>query len=153
MKYFIDLLGSGFVLSGVLLYIYTPPPNLNLQSLQVEGLDGYSINVQKDTFILHLSAVDCLPCRRDTQVLMRYHQHYPDIPIIDANIVQNTEEITQLKKWKKKLDIQYTLGIITSSEPIYEQIPTTIIFFKGESIKIIGALHYENLLEHTHKNR
>ena len=153
MKYIFDLFGAGIVLGGVLLYIYTPPPNLNLQSLQVKGLDGYPINMQKDTFILHLSAVDCLPCRRDTQVLMRYHQRHSDIPIIDANIVQSDEEIIQLKKWKKKLDIKYTIGIITASDPIYEQIPTTFIFFKDESIKIMGALHYENLIEHTQKNR
>ena len=153
MKFFIDILGSSIVLGIVLTYIYTPPPNLNLQSLQVEGLDGYPINIQKDSFILHLSAVDCLPCRRDTQVLMRYHQRHRDIPIVDANIVQNQEEITQLKKWKKKLDIQYTLGVITSSDPIYEQIPTTFIFFKGKRTKIMGSLRYESLIEHTKKKR
>ena len=152
MKYFADLLGASVLLIGVFLYIFLPTPALEINKLQLESLDGYPINLQKEDFILHIGSVECLPCKRDTQVLMRYHYRYPEHHIIDANLLYQPEDKEFLIKWKKKLDIKYQVAVIASSSTIYERIPTTYVFSNGEITKLFGSLRYEDLVEATHKD-
>ena len=152
MKYFADLIGASVLLIGVFLYIFLPAPEFQINTLQLQSLDGYPINLQKEDFILHIGSVECLPCKRDTQVLMRYHYRYPEHTIIDANLLYQPQDKEKLIKWKKKLDITYQVAVISSSSTVYERIPTTFVFSKGKTTKLFGSLRYEDLVEATHKD-
>ena len=153
MKYYIDILTAIVLLGIVLFFIYKPLPEFSVQNLQIQGLDGYSINTNKNNLIVHLSNIECMTCKRDTQVLMRFHNRHGDIPIIDANILYKDTDTQALISWKNKIDLQYSVGIIKNPDIVPYSIPTTLVFTPSGKEEIFGALTYEKLLEATGKNR
>ena len=153
MKYYLDILAAIGLLGIVLFFIYKPLPEFSVQNLQIQGLDGYSINTNKKTLIVHLSNIECMTCKRDTQVLMRFHNRHADIPIVDANILYKDTDTQALIEWKKKTDLQYAVGIIKNPDIVPYSIPTTLVLTPSGKEEIFGALTYEKLLEATGKNR
>ena len=153
MKYFVDIIIAILLLSLVLFYVYKPIPFFSLSSLNLRGLDGYLINPNQESIILHLSTVECMACKRDTQVLMRFHLRHPDIPILDANILYKDTDKEALMTWKQKIDLQYPVAIIENPEIISYPIPTTLVIENSNMVKIFGALTYEKLLDATQRNQ
>ena len=153
MKYYLDILAAIGLLGIVLFSIYKPLPDFSIHNLQIQGLDGYSINTNKQNLIVHISNIECMTCKRDTQVLMRFHNHHADIPIIDANIIYKDTDAEALIAWKNKVDLQYSVGIIKNPNIVPYSIPTTLVFTPSGKTEIFGALTYEKLLETTGKNR
>ena len=152
MKYYIDILAAIVLLGIVLFWIYKPLPEFSVQDLQIRGIDGYSINTNKETVIVHLSNIECMACKRDTQVLMRFHKRHPDIPIIDANVIYKNTDREALISWKEKVDLKYNVGIIENPDIVSYPIPTTLVVTSPKTSKIFGALTYEKLLETTGKS-
>ena len=153
MKYYLDILAAIVILGIILFSIYKPLPEFSVHSLQIRGLDGYSINTNKANLIVHVSNIECMACKRDTQVLMRFHNRHQDIPIIDANILYKETDKESLISWKNKIDLQYSVGIIENPEVVPYSIPTTLVVTPTGKTEIFGALTYEKLLEATRKNR
>ena len=152
MKYYLDIIVAILLLGIVLFFIYKPLPAFSIQDIHIRGLDDYPINTNKKNLILHLSNIECMTCKRDTQVLMRFHTRHPDVPIIDANILYKDTDKDALITWKSKTDIQYTVGIIENPDIISYPIPTTLVLTSSGKKEIFGALTYEKLLETTEKN-
>ena len=153
MKYYIDILAAIVLLGFILFSIYKPLPEFSIHNLQIRGLDGYSINTNKPNLIVHMSNIECMTCKRDTQVLMRFHNRHQDIPIIDANILYKNTDKESLIVWKNKVDLQYSVGIIENPDAVPYSIPTTLVLTPDGKTEIFGALTYEKLLEATNKNR
>ena len=153
MKYYLDILAAIVLFGIVLFFVYKPLPEFSIHNLQIRGLDGYSINTHKQNLIVHLSNIECMTCKRDTQVLMRFHNRHSDIPIIDANIIYKDTDTESLVSWKDKIDLQYSVGIIENPNIVPYSIPTTLVFTSSEKTEIFGALTYEKLLEATGRNR
>lgn len=152
MKYYLDIIVAILLLGIVLFFIYKPLPAFSIQDIHIRGLDDYPINTNKKNLILHLSNIECMTCKRDTQVLMRFHTRHPDVPIIDANILYKDTDKDAIITWKSKTDIQYTVGIIENPDIISYPIPTTLVLTSSGKKQIFGALTYEKLLETTEKN-
>lgn len=152
MKYYLDILAAIVLLGIILFSIYKPLPEFSIQNLQIRGLDGYSINTNKQNLIVHVSNIECMTCKRDTQVLMRFHNRHQDIPIVDANILYKDTDKESLISWKNKIDLQYSVGIIENPDAVPYSIPTTLVLTPSGKTEIFGALTYEKLLEATGKN-
>jgi thioredoxin-related protein len=153
MKYFVDIIIAILLLALVLFFVYKPLPSFSISSLSLRGIDGYSINPNKEFLILHFSDIDCMACKRDTQVLMRFHVGHPDIPIIDANIVYKETDKEKLITWKQKIDLQYTVAIIENPKTVFYPIPTTLVIDNKKTTKIFGVLTYEKLLDAAKRNQ
>ncbi|MEC7987245.1 MAG: hypothetical protein VX278_18895 [Myxococcota bacterium] len=155
MKYLIDWILATIITIGTFLWIFQEPEAFNISNMQIRSLDGYLVNNPKKTFILHISTFDCQSCKRDTQILMRYHLLYPDIPIIDANVVHNQKQIESIQMWKKKLDIGYTVTILQNGSQFGNRIPTTFVIDPNSNqiLEIFGTLTYEKLLDATNKDK
>jgi len=80
---------------------------------------------------------------------MRHHFRYPNIPIIDANILYTDSDEKKLMEWKKTVDLDYTVAIIENPSIVHYPIPTTLIVHQNKITKIFGALTYEKLTEIT----
>lgn len=152
MKYYLDIIVAIGLLGIVLFFIYKPLPVFSIKDLRIRGIDDYPINTNKENLILHLSNIECMTCKRDTQVLMRFHTRHPNVPILDANILYKDTDKAALIEWKNKVDIQYQVGIIENPDIISYPIPTTLVLNSAGQTEIFGALTYEKLLEITDKN-
>ena len=155
MKYLLDWIIATFLIIGTFLWILQEPDDFLFSDLQLRSLDNYPINHPKKTFVLHLSTFNCQSCKRDTQVLMRYYIQHPDIPIIDANIIQKESQIEKIYQWKKKLDLGYTVAILNNGSQISDRIPSTFVIdpASNQIQEIFGTLTYEKLLEATGKDK
>ncbi len=155
MKYSIDWIIAALLAVGTFLWILQEPKAFHLSNLQLRSLDNYPINHPKKTFILHLSTFNCQSCKRDTQILMRYYIQHPDIPIIDANIVQKESQVEEINQWQKKLDVGYTVAILQDSSSISNRIPSTFVIdpSSNQITELFGRLTYEKLLEATNKEK
>ena len=151
MKYRIDAITAITILGFVLFWIYKPIAEMDINDLSLRGLDGYPINTNHKLLILHIGSIECMSCKRDTQVLMRHHFRHPTIPIIDANILYTPEEESKLIDWKKTVDLEYTIGIIENPSVVPYPVPTTLVVQQQKITKIFGALTYEKLIEVTEK--
>ena len=140
---------------GTLIWIMQEPAPFTLSDIELRSLDGYPLNSPKEVFVLHLNTFNCQSCKRDTQILMRYHLQHPKIPIIDANIINDESQIEAIQRWKKTLDIQYTVAIVHNRSLQIDRLPTTLIIDPKQSTtkEVFGTLTYEKLLEITEKDR
>ena len=155
MKYLIDWIFATILTIGTLCWIFQEPQPFTLSKLKLRSLDGYPINSPKEKFILHLNTFNCQSCKRETQILMRYHIQHPNTPIVDANLILNEKQTKKIQKWKKKLDIDYTIASIEKTSPFSSRIPATFVIdpSTNQLLEIFGTLTYEKLLEATEKEK
>ena len=149
MKYRIDAITAITILGFVLFWIHKPIAEMKIDDLSLRGLDGYPINTNHTLLILHIGTIDCMSCKRDSQVLMRHHFQNPSIPIIDANILYTAEEELKLSEWKQTVDLEYTVAIIENPSVVPYPVPTTLVIQPQKITKIFGSLTYEKLIEVT----
>lgn len=153
MKYTLDISITIVLLIIVVWYVYKPLPYFSLDSLLLHDLEGKPMSLDQKKLILHLSNIECGSCKRDTQILMRFHLKHPEYTIIDANILYKETDKEKLLSWKKTVDIQYPLAIILDDSTIPYPIPTTLVINGTETTKILGALSHTKLLEATNIDR
>lgn len=153
MKYTLDISITIVLLIIVVWNVYKPLPSFSINSLSLEDLEGKSMTIEQTKLILHLSNIECQSCKRDTQILMRFHLKHPEYTIIDANILYKDTDKEKLLAWKKTIDIQYPLAIINNEDSNAYPIPTTLVVNGEETTKIFGALSHAKLLEATKIDR
>ena len=153
MRYLKDWIFAILLLICTLVWIAQEPKSFDFLDLELRSLDGYLMNPPKETFILHISTHNCQSCKRDTQILMRYHVQHPSMPIVDVNLISSSEQREAIKKWKQKLDISYDVATTQKSSVLADRIPSTFVVSPAENrvLEIFGVLTYEKLLEATQK--
>ena len=147
--------GMALILLLVVIWIIFSPKSIPDTEDLIENVktsDGKTIVTQTNT-ILHFWSVDCLPCKRDAQVLQRFHRKHEDYQIIGIN-VDGKERSEDVDQWVKSIHLDYEIA--QSEKPILKaKVPSTLVINSVESnpISIQEQLTYRLLLDATEKDR
>ena len=115
--------------------------------------DGKKLN-ESEQMIIHFWSLDCLPCKRDAQILQRFHRKHSDYQIVGIN-VDGSEKNSEISSWINSLKVDYEMAVSTG-DSLPSTIPSTFITLKGntQGYKTINKpLTYRTLLDATEKDR